>query len=638
MVNGKKIIAVCVAKIGDGGSYEYIEQLYSCFSKVGYGMIVYNTYSDFYWDRASEQGEKAVFELIDYRITDAVVIIANSIRNQELVERIITRAKEHGKPVFCIDGSYEGGIMVLPDYEECFCNIVKHVVEHHKIRDVGYISGPKGNPFSDERLEVYKRVLEENGIPFDEDKVWYGDFWSGPTIEVVRSMIADGTVPRALVCANDVMAIAACTELKENYYRVPEDVIVTGFDGILEGRYFSPRITSCDDNYGKIAEQVTELLEQCFHGETVESLHKVSFDIHMGQSCGCVKQGMIFYGGSEMVTLNDTLNHYRVMDRMYYEISGEILDCDSVDEIREVLREIMPPYITCLINGAFLDVDNHPVPEERENPFDEEMCVLYDDSCRFLGIIEDDDEKVKWNVGGGELVPNLNRLLESDRPIVFNALSFQNRAIGYVCTYLPLERYEYLSISQCAIGISNALGGVHNTLYQSYLNRQLEEVYAHDALTGLYNRHGFYKYSEILLEEMKENTQQEILVVSADLDGLKEINDCYGHMEGDNAICIAAKALKESWIGKNICVRFGGDEMLLLLPVPEGQNPENVIRRSVAEFLDEYNKASGKPYVVSVSLGFYRASVENFDMDSIIRNADMNMYAEKRAKKRREDV
>ena len=602
MINGKKIIAVCVAKIGDGGSYEYIEKLHSYFAPAGYQMMIYNTCSDFFWDKTNEQGEKAVFKLIDYSITDAVVIIANSIRCKELVEQIIARAKAHGKPVFCIDGCYEGGIMVMPDYEECFRKIVKHVVEFHKIKDVGYISGLKGNPFSDDRQEVFKSVLEENGIPYEEDKVWYGDFWSNPTVEAIRSMMTAKKVPRALVCANDVMAIAACAELKENGYRVPEDVIVTGFDGVLEGRYFSPRITSCDDNYGKVAERVAELLKQSFDGMPLDTMHKVSFDVHMGQSCGCVKQGVIFYGGSEMITLNDTLNHYRVMDRMFYEISAEILTCDSLERIREVMKEIMPPFITCLINGAFLDVDNHPVMEE-EASFAEEMCVLYDDSGRFLGKDNNHHESDTWNISSGELLPNMGELLGGDRPIVFNALCFRNRAIGYVCTYLPLEKYEYLSIPQCAIGISNALGGFRNTKYQSYLNSRLEDVYAHDALTGLFNRHGFYKYSEILLYGLQEKKDQKLLVISADLDGLKTINDTYGHLEGDNAIYIAAKALRESWQKEKICVRFGGDEMLCLLPVPGGEAPEITIRKRVAKFLEQYNESSGKPYEVSMSLG-----------------------------------
>lgn len=476
MVNGRKVIAVCVAKIGDGGSYEYVEQLHACFASKGYAMMVYNTCSDFYWDRNREQGEKQVFDLIDYEITDAVIIVASSFFCKDLVEKIIRRAHENGKPAFCIDGECEGGIMVMPDYKECFRKIVKHVVEHHKVKDVGYISGVKGNPFSDEREVIYREVLEENGIPYDEQKVWYGDFWANPTVEAIRGMVAEKKVPRALVCANDAMAIAACTELRENGYRVPEDVMVTGFDGLLEGRYITPSITTCDDNYKKTAEGVTRLLEQSFCGESVDTYHKVGFDVRMGQSCGCVRQGVIFYGGSEMITLNDTLSHYRVMDRMFYEIATAILNCESVEHMKSVVKEIMPPNITWLVNGSFLDLESQWVPGAGQSVFEDEMEVLYDDSYRFLGQEENGSDK--WNRKEGGVIPNWEKLLEADRPLVFNSICFRNSAIGYVCTYLPLDKSEYLSTSQYAIGLGNALGGFWNTRYQTYLNHRLEEMHA----------------------------------------------------------------------------------------------------------------------------------------------------------------
>ena len=365
----------------------------------------------------------------------------------------------------------------------------------------------------------------------------------------------------------------------------------------------------------------------------METLHKVGFDIHLGQSCGCVKQGGIYYGGNEMIALNGTLNHYQMMDRLFYEISAEILTCDSVEKIRKALDKVMPPNITCLINGTFLDVDNNPVLEERGDPFDEEMCIIFDGSEHLWGKEGKKLSAETWNISEEGLLPNMERLLEEGLPLVFNSLSFGNRAIGYVCTYLPVQKHEYLSIPQYAIGISNALGGFRNTKYQSYLNSRIESIYTHDALTGLYNRHGFYKYCEMVLQEMQDRKQQKLLVLSADLDGLKTINDCYGHLEGDNAIYIAAKALQEVCPEDGIAFRFGGDEMVCLVPVTGEESPEKMIRERIASFLEEYNNSSGKPYKVSLSLGFCLESVSDFDTDDVIKNADMKMYAEKKAKK-----
>ncbi|MGN1146788.1 MAG: GGDEF domain-containing protein [Lachnospiraceae bacterium] len=634
MMEDKRVIAVCIAKIGDYGCYDYIEALNSCFIRAGYRMMVYHTCSDFYWNTPNEEGERAVFELIDYKITDAVVIIASSFKSRKPVEEIIRRAKENGKPVICIDGCFEDSILVLPDYKSCFEKIVRHVVEYHGVRDVGFISGLKGNEFAEDRLSVYKKVLEENGIAFEEDKVAYGDFWSGPAKAAVQKMIRENKVPKALICANDVMAIAACAELQENGYRVPEDILVTGFDGFIEGRYFSPNITSCDSNYGKIGECVTEILKNIFEGKQTEAIYRVGFELLISQSCGCTK-GHSIYGGREMIELNDRLNHYRTMDRDFYEISAEILTCDNVDKISAVLRRYMPSNVTCLINKAFFEMDSKLSVKEENSSFDEEMCILYDSRSRKEeATVLGNGILPTYDIRQGRLVPDQYELLESDIPMVFTAVCFWNRAIGYVCTYFPLNQNEYLSISQCAIGISNALGGFRNTQYQSYLFGQIEKTYTHDALTGLLNRHGFYKYSASLLEEMCKEKNGSVLMLSADLDGLKHINDCFGHLEGDNAIYIAAQAIKEAYPEEKICFRFGGDEILCLIPVYEETDMEKRVRKSIEGFLENYNKSSGKPYAVSLSLGFSMEQIDDFSMERIIKKADMRMYSEKNAKKK----
>lgn len=633
MVDDKKVIAVCVAKIGDGGGYEYIEAMNPCLVQAGYRMMIYHTCSDFYWNTANEEGERAVFELIDFTITDAVVIIASTFKSRGPVERIIERAKENGKPVICIDGRFQDSILVLPDYATCFEEIVRHVVEYHGIRDVGFISGLKGNEYAEDRLSVYRKVLEENGIPYDEDKVMYGDFWIDPTKAAVQRLIREKKVPKALICANDVMAIAACEELMNSGYRIPEDVLVTGFDGIDESRYYSPGITSCDSNYDKIGECVTDILSDIFRGKQPEDVYGVGFDMLISQSCGC-RKGNTYYGGREMLELNDRLNHYRVMDRSFYEASAEILTCDKVSQITDVLRKYMPYNSLCLINKSFFDVESAPSQEEKSHSFDEELVILFDSQRREkVGTSEEIDPET-YDIKQGHLVPGLHHLLEGDTPIVFTAVCFQDRAIGYVCTYFMLNQTEYMGIPLCAIGISNALGGFRNMKYQSYLFSQLEKTYTHDALTGLLNRHGFYKYSASLLEKMGQENNGSVLMLSADLDGLKHINDNYGHLEGDNAIYTAAQAIREAYPEKKICFRFGGDEILCLIPVYGEEDTERRTRESIDRFLEQYNKSSGKPYTVSLSLGFSMENIDEFSMEMIIKKADMRMYSEKNLKKK----
>ena len=148
-------------------------------------------------------------------------------------------------------------------YRKGFEKIVRHVVEDHGARHVNMIAGFKNNSFSDNRIRIYQQVLEENGIPFEEERLGYGDFWDRPTRNVVKRFLASNDPrPDAIICANDAMAITTCSLLKEEGYRVPEDIIVTGFDGIQTGKYYTPMLATCEPDYQKSLEFIFQEMEQ----------------------------------------------------------------------------------------------------------------------------------------------------------------------------------------------------------------------------------------------------------------------------------------------------------------------------------------------------------------------------------------
>ncbi|MCR5292360.1 MAG: substrate-binding domain-containing protein [Eubacterium sp.] len=110
------------------------------------------------------------------------------------------------------------------------------------------MAGFKGNPFSIQREEVFKKILADNNIPFDDSMISYGEFWADPTREATKEILKRDVIPDAIICANDIMAINVSAVLQDNGYRVPEDVMVSGFDGFEEVFYVSPKIatSSCD--------------------------------------------------------------------------------------------------------------------------------------------------------------------------------------------------------------------------------------------------------------------------------------------------------------------------------------------------------------------------------------------------------
>jgi diguanylate cyclase (GGDEF)-like protein/PAS domain S-box-containing protein len=152
-----------------------------------------------------------------------------------------------------------------------------------------------------------------------------------------------------------------------------------------------------------------------------------------------------------------------------------------------------------------------------------------------------------------------------------------------------------------------------------------------DELTGLYNRRGFLAFSKQHLKSL-HRTNKGVVVVYADLDGLKVINDSFGHKEGDRALTKTAELLKETFRTSDVLGRLGGDEFTALAAVdPEG-GVERLISRLQDRF-DNYNALKLVPYKLSISIGVVQRDAEGTQsMEDLMALADLAMYKNKRTK------
>jgi LacI family transcriptional regulator len=122
--------------------------------------------------------------------------------------------------------------------------LTRHVIVDLGVRDAVYVSGPQSTSDDRERYAGYRRALAESDIDPDSLKMYHGDFSRARGRELAAEILAAGRSPRALVCSNDQMALGIMEVLQVRGIRVPEDTIITGFDGIEEGRMSTPRLTT----------------------------------------------------------------------------------------------------------------------------------------------------------------------------------------------------------------------------------------------------------------------------------------------------------------------------------------------------------------------------------------------------------
>lgn len=163
------------------------------------------------------------------------------------------------------------------------------------------------------------------------------------------------------------------------------------------------------------------------------------------------------------------------------------------------------------------------------------------------------------------------------------------------------------------------------------MDGELLRLALRDDLTGLYNRRGF----TLIADEYRKTAcrmKQQLLLFFADLDGLKQINDHFGHGEGDRALVRAAESFKKTFRGYDIVARLGGDEFTALVVERPGRSAEAISRRlqeSLAQCTAKENR-----YHLSLSMG-----VARFDPDTaptlqeLVRQADEALYQQKRNKR-----
>lgn len=173
---------------------------------------------------------------------------------------------------------------------------------------------------------------------------------------------------------------------------------------------------------------------------------------------------------------------------------------------------------------------------------------------------------------------------------------------------------------------------IRYSIERKRLMTELHNLSLLDDLTGLYNRRGFFVLAEQQIKII-ERDQGGLFVIVADLDGLKGINDTFGHEVGDLAIKDAANILKETFRGADIIGRIGGDEFAIVASEKNPVRIEIIVDR-IENKIESLGRKSKRPYRLSISVGMAHSTPQaSCSIDEILAIADKLMYQQKRNKK-----
>jgi diguanylate cyclase (GGDEF)-like protein/PAS domain S-box-containing protein len=161
----------------------------------------------------------------------------------------------------------------------------------------------------------------------------------------------------------------------------------------------------------------------------------------------------------------------------------------------------------------------------------------------------------------------------------------------------------------------------------------LESLSLVDELTGLYNRRGFLAVTEQHLASIRRHRKIPVILY-ADLDGLKRINDTLGHPEGDQALVKSADILKDTFRTSDVIARLGGDEFVVLAGISKDETADSLTERLQEKFR-EHNEQTNRPYHLSISVGVVHFESDESSIEEVVARADQIMYEDKRRKNSR---
>jgi diguanylate cyclase (GGDEF)-like protein len=197
--------------------------------------------------------------------------------------------------------------------------------------------------------------------------------------------------------------------------------------------------------------------------------------------------------------------------------------------------------------------------------------------------------------------------------------------------YVSIRKREVAWSDQCYWFLS-----MRDVTARVRLREQLKSDSLLDELTGLHNRRGFVTLGEQSIR-LVERDKLGLLLIFVDLDGMKEINDRFGHQNGDAALEDVASLLRQTFRKADILARLGGDEFAVIAHGRSHDDKAHISRR-LLENLQALNEKTERPFKLSLSVGFaHHVESQSSSLDDLLERADAAMYEDKRSKQNSRD-
>ncbi|MGN0432034.1 MAG: diguanylate cyclase domain-containing protein [Lachnospiraceae bacterium] len=563
---------------------------------------------------------------------------------KERCDEILASFKDY--PVILIACDEEGHSCVRYNNAIALQEGITHLITVENRRHIGMITGPLSNIDSMERLAVYRQTLTEYRLSIPDSAVMITTGESNWAPDVERFLDANPDMD-AIVCGNDAMAEAVYASLAKRRLRIGEQISVIGFDDIPNAKYMNPplatvRADASELGFRAVLQGHRKLLDGTVHQpETffvdtrfiyrdsigTNSVYKVLTQRQADEQDRLFEKVHRADENTRLISMNHNMN---ILSRNMLTLN---------DSGKQNYTQILESLTIANLKSCFLYTLKQPLPYNFGD-------VWHQPASLYLRAYLENGQAVAPrktaqliktdNIFNHQFMP------DERKTYVMIDLYARELQYGFMLCDISYSNFHYVEFLCYQISIAIKLMHMFDmrrallaekdelVLRLQKENLQLDAISGKDELSGILNRRGFYKKIGTFLEQ-QSLTDKQIIFAYADLNYLKQINDLYGHPEGDFAIRSCAVAF-EIIFPNCIAGRIGGDEFAVL-SVCDKDTTKEALREAMNTYLRDISHDSGKPYTITISIGIWSpAEGEPFQLETAIEMADASLYEEKKHK------
>ena len=609
----RKKIAVFICAISFSSQKRILEGILKEAKKEDFDVFIFTCHVNHSASHMKINGAFSVMMLPDFSEFDGVIIMKGTIRQDDIANALVDKIKSYQIPAVSIEEDIEGMHYVgISDYD-AQKKVVNHIIEHHNARNICYVTGVLESDGGKARYKAFEDAMKEHGLTYQSDDVYRGNYIRESGRLAARHFLATNQKMDAIICANDGMALGVIDALTRAGYRVPEDILVTGFDNDTYSRYSVPMLTTIDQNQEEIGRIAVSLLKEPKEQGHVKQV--IESDLILGESCGCIKE--VGYSIEEVRTayskeIGIISQAVDTMKNMSIELAALTTMEDLYKRLPKYVKESdMDAFFLCIEDGDDLEV-----------PLAYHNGDFYSIPAYQKGIV----------------LPDFVRDTKEPQFYIATSLFFGEKNFGYIIQGGSKFALESELAYSWVVNIGVAMENIHKIGIMQGMVDRLNAMWMYDTLTNLYNRGGFYHSVAPLLNRIKEE-KGKCYLMFFDLDGLKKVNDNLGHEIGDQYIVAMAEAfrntihrLESTENSTPIAMRYGGDEFVLFGQC-HSQNETSQIVEIIDQEIGQINKEK-EIFELSYSMGLsILDAVEIDDLNSFMEEADKKMYESKKRKR-----